>query len=323
MAGSRMDGERAIDRLPAKIAVIMPKRDEIVADWRSRLETAAASEGSSSPRSAWLERVRRRLYRFLVSLYGDGNWNTPATFPAPLPASPMPASPARPLPDSNRISDVIPLPGKPARSRNEIGAVLKAVAGARFEPALPGPLLAGHGDDAWLPIASTSCDLDPQQCAAALFAAQIAARIIPRQGDCIVEVRSREFATAQRVLHREMHRLRLPRRSVEQAHLGAAEQFSQSIARLIRQIPPWWRFLFVAVFELALTFPAALFAVTLVSFLHFGPEPKSLALDQGFFEHFWAVWRGLCITMLLIVFAQYQGRLKSGKLAADADLPGG
>jgi hypothetical protein len=299
------------------MTVIMVKRDEIIADWQSRLETAAGHEGLSSPRAAWLARVRWRLYRFLLSLYGDGHWNAPAA-PEAQSAAVKTSSPT----SQAAFADAVLLTGKPAKSGTEIGAVLKAVAGARLEPAPVGPLLAGQGDDAWLPIASASCDFDPEQCVAALLAAKVYARVIPRQGDCIVEVRAREFATAQRVLYSEMHRLRVPRRSIEQARPEAPERIFQFISALIRQVPPLWRFIFIAAFELALTFPAALFAVTLVSFMHFGPEPKSLALDQGFFEHFWSVWRGLFITTMLIIVAQYQNRARRNARVPDANGPG-
>ena len=55
----------------------MPTRPDLIADWQTRL--AAAEEGAgcaSSP--GWLQRARVRLYRFLLSLYGDGGWNADA-----------------------------------------------------------------------------------------------------------------------------------------------------------------------------------------------------------------------------------------------------
>jgi len=57
------------------IAVV--SRDELIADWHKRLAAAEQSQADASKRSQWLARMRVRIYQFLLSLYGEGNWNAP------------------------------------------------------------------------------------------------------------------------------------------------------------------------------------------------------------------------------------------------------
>ena len=45
-------------------------RDQLISDWRQQL-AAAESVVATSGRAAWLARVRRRLYRFLLACYGN------------------------------------------------------------------------------------------------------------------------------------------------------------------------------------------------------------------------------------------------------------
>src|SRR5262245_60049142 len=89
-------------------------RDQLISNWRAKLASAEAEPVGSSPRRAWLVRVRTRLYRFLLSLYGDGRWTSDEH------AAPSPAVFAG--------ADAEQLDGKPAKDLGEIRSVLKSVA---------------------------------------------------------------------------------------------------------------------------------------------------------------------------------------------------
>src|SRR5688500_8104695 len=95
-------------------------RDKLLTDWRQCLDAADAEPVGSSHRRAWLARVRRRLYRFLLSLYGDGQWRA---------ATPPPADSASPavfdLPEAESFA------GKPAKDIGKIRSVLKTVASSQ------------------------------------------------------------------------------------------------------------------------------------------------------------------------------------------------
>src|SRR4029079_13056553 len=120
-------------------------REQLIADWQRRLDGATDAESGSSERSPWLARLRVRLYRFLLSLYGDGNWNAP-----PLPADDVSTT------FNSKVIDPAPLPlgGKPAKDYVAIRKALKCVAGARENRPQAGPLAAGFCRDTWLVIAS-------------------------------------------------------------------------------------------------------------------------------------------------------------------------
>src|SRR5437763_6104071 len=111
----------------------MVPRDQLIADWQNRLATASDVEEPPSSRAAWLARLRQRLYRLLLSLYGDGHWNAP--FRIEPPASPSVA-------DSVVFDapEALPLVGKPAKSDDTIRSVLDTVASANSEPQVQGPM---------------------------------------------------------------------------------------------------------------------------------------------------------------------------------------
>ena len=108
-------------------------RDQLIADWQKRL--AAASEAPDEPtsRAVWLAHLRVRLYRFLLSLYGEGDWNAPEG---------APESPSSVVIDAQTL----PLAGKPAKDEDAIRAVLKSVAGACENKPQAGPFAAGIED---------------------------------------------------------------------------------------------------------------------------------------------------------------------------------
>src|SRR5262245_15490181 len=104
-------------------------RDKLISDWRTRLAAAEAEPVSSSLRRAWLVRVQMRLYRFLLSLYGNGVWR----------ADEHAASPQPVVFDSAEAES---LSGKPAKDLGKIRSVLKSVANSQDHRPAAGSLTA-------------------------------------------------------------------------------------------------------------------------------------------------------------------------------------
>jgi hypothetical protein len=145
------------------------------------------------------------LYRFLLSLYGDGRWNAP------------PAEGETQLEAPSRVhvgaEGVFPLAGKPAKGEGKIRAVLKSVANSQEAPA-PGPLTAGIDRDAWVIVASDGDRIDPQRCADLLKAKGIISRVIGRSLGVTVEVRAQHVSAASELVVSQRSKLKLrPRRN--------------------------------------------------------------------------------------------------------------
>jgi hypothetical protein len=168
-------------------------REKLVADWQARL--AAAGETSAEPpsRAAWLARLRLRLYRFLLSLYGEGEWNAAQETDTERRA----ASPG--IPDIET-----PLAGKPAKDASTIRAAIRKVAQAQDSWIAAGPLVHGIDRDQWVVVATRASGIDPQLAAAALAAKGMPARIEPYGRDFAVKVQvqhgmaASEFVLAHR-----------------------------------------------------------------------------------------------------------------------------
>jgi hypothetical protein len=166
-------------------------RKQLVAEWRSRLAAAEELPTGAVTRPGWLRRVQRRLYRFLLSLYGSGDWRTADSPPFEI--------------HSNRAvvfdaPDVLPLAGKPAKETGKIRAVLKAVATAQDQPLAPGPLLDGLPAEDWVTIAVVEPGIDPGRCVKLLRSHQFAVQVLSRGRDLAIEVPAREHRAALKLL---------------------------------------------------------------------------------------------------------------------------
>jgi hypothetical protein len=175
-------------------------RDELIADWQKRLAAANELPEESTSRAAWLVRLRMRLYRFLLSLYGEGRWNAPEEI-------------VESAPDSHGSvvidTQALPLAPRPTKDENSIRAVLNSVASAREHRAELGPLAAGIDRDGWVVVASVSRGFDPQLVAAALQAKGIVPRLVGRRRDVTVEVRAYHEAAALELIDSQHRRLAL------------------------------------------------------------------------------------------------------------------
>lgn len=161
----------------------MALRDQLIADWQQRLDVASEPQSGASKRSEWLNRVRRRLYRFLLSLYGDGSWNAP-------PPSCEPENAGRSAVFD--APDVLPLSGKPAKTGGVIRTVLKAVAQAQDSAVQSGPLAGGLPADSWVIAAAASAHLRVSRVVRLLKHHGIAARLSCVGHDRLVEVKAKD-----------------------------------------------------------------------------------------------------------------------------------
>jgi hypothetical protein len=169
-------------------------REQLIADWRRRLAAASDAPREPTSRAAWLTRLRLRLYRFLLALYGEGHWNAPkvTTIGSAV------ASADIAVIDS---PDVLPLAGKPAKSEEQIRAALKSVADAQDQPIGLGPLEAGLDPYDWVAVASSSGHVQTAKFLQLLRQAGFAARIALRGDDRFVEVYAINYDEALALLN--------------------------------------------------------------------------------------------------------------------------
>jgi hypothetical protein len=182
-------------------------RDKLIAEWQDRLAAAEAADLSSPGRPAWLARLQIRLYRFLLSLYGDSDWTT--TPPRRLSRkSDADGSGDSVIFDSHEASLLC---GKPAKSAGKIQAVLKSVANAQDGPLQAGPLVAQN----WVKIAGARPHETAQSCAEFFRARGICARAVDHGDESSIEVSAFDCSRAVAMLPSIVSAMSSPRRAAE------------------------------------------------------------------------------------------------------------
>lgn len=211
-------------------------RDQLVADWQSRLAAAEEFASGAAPRAAWLRRVQVRLYRFLLSLYGAGDWRATGDLDSPL---------VEIVHDKSLVFDspeVLPLAGKPAKETGKIREVLKAVAGAQEQPLTVGPLVAGLPPQHWVVVAVVKSGVDPSRYVKMLRSRQFTVRVLTRGADLAVEVPAAEHRAALKLLLAQERRDLFDRRAAVQ-RLPAAIFWTLALA-MFSPIPAFAALLF-------------------------------------------------------------------------------
>ena len=176
-------------------------RDKLIAEWHERLAAAEATDTDSLSRPAWLARLQIRLYRFLLSLYGDSDWTTTP-----------PRRTARKS-DLDSVEDAVvfdsptalPLAGKPPKTIGQIQSVLKTVASAQSSPPPLGPLAQGLAPDCWVTLALVAKKhwQRIQRHASALNRHGIDSQLQYRGGRYSLEVRAGDRSEAAQILAAE------------------------------------------------------------------------------------------------------------------------
>jgi hypothetical protein len=121
---------------------------EIVRRWESEFERHRAPPSASAPRMGWLRSVKRRIYFFLLSSYGDASWRPEAG-----------DVPPRDAPGVAELIDHATECGKPPKTVGRIQKTLKAIHNARDNPCPPGPLASGLGREDWIAVATLRKEL--------------------------------------------------------------------------------------------------------------------------------------------------------------------
>ena len=191
-------------------------RDKLIAEWHERLAAAETADTGSLSRPAWLARLQIRLYRLLLSLYGDSDWTT--TPPRRVTRNADPES----LADSVIFDspDALPLRGKPAKSAGKIQAVLKAVADAQDTSRLAGPLAA----ESWVKIVVVRPHGAAQQCAVFFQARGICARAVDRVHQSSIEVSACDYNQAIAMLPSIVAAMSSPKRRVDRSRRVVARR---------------------------------------------------------------------------------------------------
>lgn len=163
--------------------------------WRSRLAETETLLTSGSVRLRWLRSIYARVYRFLISRYGDEDQREDRQAAADGDRASATA-PVMPFVDNRGITT-----GCEPKSTGRIRQTLDRLHAANEQNPTEGPLKAGLVDEAWIIVASESGHVSPVRCRRLLRREGIAARIVRRGDDRMVEVsledRDRAFALIQ------------------------------------------------------------------------------------------------------------------------------
>ncbi len=196
-------------------------REQLIADWRHRLAEAEDVEPEHVSRPAWMTRLRMRLYRFLISLYGEGEWNAGESAGQSTQSSRA---------EMMVADESLPLAGKPAKDESSIRAALQSFAAGGGEKPAAGPLLEGTQRSGWVVVASTNWGLDPQRSSDALTNKGIASRTVGHADDITVEVLAVHQASAMKLIGSQLSRLAL-RRNIRYSILPSVQrQLAEKIA---------------------------------------------------------------------------------------------
>ncbi len=255
-------------------------RDELISDWRERLASAEECAGTS-PRSAWLARMRIRLYRFLLACYGNSAWEPPAE---PRSRSPL-------VFDS---AEAKLLDGKPAKSLGQIRSVLTSVAKAQDATHAPGPLAGGLDVDSWVVVAAASSKLKVDRCVDLLAKAGLHPRLCQRGDDQTVEVPAHERHEAFDVVERHRARLHQPPKTPR-----------------TQPIPAWGRFAALAILILWAT-GLLTWALAAIAWSSTGYVVSRSASPIEFVDGrvFLSIWSSLYLVFFLSVGLGFMRRLR-------------
>lgn len=248
-------------------------RNELISDWRQQL-AAAESVVAASGRVAWLARVRRRLYRFLLACYDNREW-------ADAPAATSEGSSE----SSAVLFESVPaaeLEGKPARTGGQIRSFLKKVAGAQDHPPEAGPLTGGLDAASWVVVAAASSKLKTRRLGEILRAAGLHARTTYRGDDHMVEVPACERQQAFEIIERYRARVKVPPKTPR-----------------TQPIPLWCRLAAMAILAMWVTILLAgllSIGIWILSTAH-SPQPPGEILSA---PEFYRVWGSLFVAFLLL-----------------------
>jgi hypothetical protein len=178
---------------------MMTPRTALADIWRSRLAEAEHQIAVDPTRQRWLPGIYVRVYRFLLSCYGD---EAAAESFADGAADRM-----------EFHGELREFDGAGAKPVETIRAALGAIHDARGEGAPAGPLVdGGLRDGDWIAVAAASSRVSPAACCRLLREQGLQARQTRRAGDTMVMVPGEQRERAFRLLRENRDQLRATRR---------------------------------------------------------------------------------------------------------------
>lgn len=126
----------------ARRPAVMNARQHLVEEWKANLAANAQDDLGREGRFGWFRQVYTRVYRFLISYYGEGEWRGLGDDDALPSTSRMPFVDYRPTTD-----------GLVPKSADRIRATLDSIHDSNPGIAMPGTT-QGVGDDTWVVVAA-------------------------------------------------------------------------------------------------------------------------------------------------------------------------
>jgi hypothetical protein len=165
----------------------MSGREQLIRDWRDRLAQSEAELECASPNRRWIKRIYVRLYRFLLAMYGRGDWTADDTLS-------LTDGTETPDDDSHQshmelIDLRTEIGGAPPKSVAQIRQTLKTVHAAAEPTEQIGPHAKGLQPEDWIVAASQRDGVVLQRFAEALNLAGVPCRRRRLGRDTVVEVR--------------------------------------------------------------------------------------------------------------------------------------
>lgn len=173
----------------------MARPQQLVSQWQSRLATAERL-AAGSLRLRWLHLAQARLYRFLLSCYGSGQWRTGLSDDQPRPLI------------VDELTEFSSATGKPPKGAGKIQAVLKSVQNAQDHPPEVGPWTEGIDPNTYMAVTDNESKIDVERCREFLEAQGLRVRIIGRGRQRVVAVPYCQLDAAAALVDRYRNRLR-------------------------------------------------------------------------------------------------------------------
>jgi hypothetical protein len=206
--------------------LLVTTRQDLLTHWDQQLTLAEEEELASA---TWRQRIRQRLYRFLLAMYGGANWSGSPEDAEEVSLHPtaLLVTEEAELPDASNIDELEP-PGKAPRTRAEIIRGLKNVRGLSDELAPPGPLQHGLPPNAPMAVASCKKRLRAERLMGHLIRGGFAPRLAYRSQLFQVFVAAANAPAAIQFLQR-----------VEVTRPRITQQLGRAASARIRTTPSW------------------------------------------------------------------------------------
>lgn len=175
----------------------MNVRQSLVDDWTTKLADVSREAGSDGGRFVWVRQIYARIYRFLTTRYGDGEWRSDERDSVVDPSL-RAAGHAMSFVDNSGVAEGV----QPKRSeliRKTLDAIHESSPGI----ATPGTANASL-TDIWVAVAAFKKASQARALYRRLTACRIEAGIQHRAGDTAVLVRHEDFQDAMTVVQRPL-----------------------------------------------------------------------------------------------------------------------